>query len=110
MLPLSQLSRYSDYFQKDPWPVKNCLLNHILFDHAIPSYQVYIMVFAKFFISKFYLMASGFFSRWLEIAAGQNAQSVISSVICVGATAGMMALVKSNGRQICSRPRLCGLL
>ncbi|GJZ84660.1 phosphoinositide phosphatase SAC8 isoform X1 [Tanacetum coccineum] len=42
--------------------------------------------------------------------AGQNAQSVISSVICAGATAGMMALVKSNGRQICSRPRLCGLL
>ncbi|PWA54371.1 hypothetical protein CTI12_AA436040 [Artemisia annua] len=42
--------------------------------------------------------------------AGQNAQSMISSVICAGATAGMMALVKSNGRQICSRPRLCGLL
>lgn len=42
--------------------------------------------------------------------AGQNAQSMISSVICVGATAGMMALVKANGRQICSRPRLCGLL
>lgn len=42
--------------------------------------------------------------------AGQNAQSVISSVICAGATAGMMALVKANGRQICSRPRLCGLL
>ncbi|KAM0027760.1 putative phosphatidylinositol-3,4-bisphosphate 4-phosphatase [Helianthus debilis subsp. tardiflorus] len=42
--------------------------------------------------------------------AGQNAQTVISSVICAGATAGMMALVKANGRQICSRPRLCGLL
>lgn len=42
--------------------------------------------------------------------AGQNAQSMISSVVCVSATAGMMALVKSNGRQICSRPRLCGLL
>lgn len=42
--------------------------------------------------------------------AGQNAQSMISSVVCVGATAGMMALVKANGRQICSRPRLCGLL
>ncbi|XP_024982161.1 phosphoinositide phosphatase SAC8 isoform X1 [Cynara cardunculus var. scolymus] len=42
--------------------------------------------------------------------AGQNAQSVISSIVCVGATAGMMALMKANGRQICSRPRLCGLL
>ncbi|KAK9073076.1 hypothetical protein SSX86_007398 [Deinandra increscens subsp. villosa] len=42
--------------------------------------------------------------------AGHNAQNVISSVICAGATAGMMALVKANGRQICSRPRLCGLL
>lgn len=42
--------------------------------------------------------------------AGQRTQSYVSSVICAGATAGMMALVKSNGRQICSRPRLCGLI
>lgn len=42
--------------------------------------------------------------------AGQNAQSFVSSLLCAGATAGVMALVKSNGRQICSRPRLCGLL
>ena len=42
--------------------------------------------------------------------AGRNAQSFLSSIICVSATAGMMALVKANGRQFCSRPRLCGLL
>ncbi|WOH10955.1 hypothetical protein DCAR_0830432 [Daucus carota subsp. sativus] len=42
--------------------------------------------------------------------AGQNAQSFISSLVCASATAGVMALVKSNGRQICSKPRLCGLL
>ncbi|XP_074340297.1 phosphoinositide phosphatase SAC8 isoform X2 [Apium graveolens] len=42
--------------------------------------------------------------------AGQNAQSFLSSLLCASATAGVMALVKSNGRQICSRPRLCGLL
>lgn len=41
--------------------------------------------------------------------AGRNAQSFLSSALCAGATAGMMALAKSNGRQICSRPRLCGL-
>ncbi|KAI3759858.1 hypothetical protein L1987_50241 [Smallanthus sonchifolius] len=42
-----------------------------------------------------------------SITLNRGGQGVISSVICAGATAGMMALVKAN---ICSRPRLCGLL
>lgn len=42
--------------------------------------------------------------------AGRNAQTIVSSVICAGVTAGLMAVVKSNGRQICSKPRLCGLI
>ncbi|KAI3447792.1 hypothetical protein Pfo_004457 [Paulownia fortunei] len=41
--------------------------------------------------------------------AGRNAQHYLSSVVCAGLTAGMMAAIKANGRQICSRPRLCGL-
>ncbi|XP_022893525.1 phosphoinositide phosphatase SAC8 isoform X2 [Olea europaea var. sylvestris] len=41
--------------------------------------------------------------------AGRNAQSFLSSVVCAGLTAGLMAVIKSNGRQFCSRPRLCGL-
>ncbi|XP_015056316.1 phosphoinositide phosphatase SAC8 isoform X1 [Solanum pennellii] len=42
--------------------------------------------------------------------AGRNTNTILSSALCAGVTAGIMALVKSNGRQICSRPRLCGLL
>ncbi|KAL0375351.1 UNVERIFIED_CONTAM: Phosphoinositide phosphatase SAC8 [Sesamum radiatum] len=42
--------------------------------------------------------------------AGRQAHQYLSSVICAGLTAGVMAVIKSNGRQICSRPRLCGLL
>lgn len=42
--------------------------------------------------------------------AGRNTQHYLSSILCAGLTAGMVAIVKSNGRQICSRPRLCGLL
>ncbi|XP_073222687.1 phosphoinositide phosphatase SAC8 isoform X3 [Cicer arietinum] len=42
--------------------------------------------------------------------AGRNAQHCVSSVLCAGITAGVMAIVKANGRQFCSRPRLCGLL
>uniref|UniRef100_A0A5B7A5K7 Putative phosphoinositide phosphatase SAC8 n=1 Tax=Davidia involucrata TaxID=16924 RepID=A0A5B7A5K7_DAVIN len=42
--------------------------------------------------------------------ARQNAQHFLSSVLCAGLTAGMMAVIKANGRQFCSRPRLCGLL
>ncbi|KAL8526643.1 hypothetical protein ACS0TY_015738 [Phlomoides rotata] len=42
--------------------------------------------------------------------AGRNAQHILSSMVCAGLTAGLMAVIKSNGRQICSKPRLCGLL
>ncbi|KAH7514644.1 hypothetical protein FEM48_Zijuj11G0111200 [Ziziphus jujuba var. spinosa] len=42
--------------------------------------------------------------------AGRNAQQYITTVLCAGVTAGVMAAVKANGRQFCSRPRLCGLL
>nr|KYP46693.1 Phosphatidylinositide phosphatase SAC1 [Cajanus cajan] len=42
--------------------------------------------------------------------AGKNTQHYVSSVLCAGVTAGLMAIVKANGRQFCSRPRLCGLL
>ncbi|XP_071738480.1 phosphoinositide phosphatase SAC8 isoform X2 [Rutidosis leptorrhynchoides] len=56
------------------------------------------------------LLIGGLTVTSITLNRGQNAQSMISSVVCVSATAGMMALVKSNGRQICSRPRLCGLL
>ncbi|XP_008793079.2 phosphoinositide phosphatase SAC8 isoform X1 [Phoenix dactylifera] len=42
--------------------------------------------------------------------ARHNAQHFVSSVVWAGLTAGVMALVKANGKQFCSRPRLCGLL
>ncbi|KAK9699155.1 hypothetical protein RND81_08G156400 [Saponaria officinalis] len=41
---------------------------------------------------------------------GRNTQQYVSSVLCAGVTAGVMALIKANGRQFCSRPRLCGLI
>lgn len=43
-------------------------------------------------------------------AVGRNAQHFISSMICAGFTVGVVALVKANGKQFCSRPRLCGLI
>ncbi|XP_051131684.1 phosphoinositide phosphatase SAC8 isoform X2 [Andrographis paniculata] len=46
----------------------------------------------------------------LNQGVGRSTQSLLSSVVCAGLTAGVMALIKANGRQICSRPRLCGLL
>ncbi|PKI51459.1 hypothetical protein CRG98_028170 [Punica granatum] len=42
--------------------------------------------------------------------AGRSAQQFISSALWAGVAAGVMAMVKANGRQLCSRPRLCGLL
>ncbi|XP_048571505.1 phosphoinositide phosphatase SAC8 isoform X2 [Triticum urartu] len=41
---------------------------------------------------------------------GRSAQHLISSIIFAGLTAGVVALVKANGKQLCSRPRLCGLI
>ncbi|XP_020108626.1 phosphoinositide phosphatase SAC8 isoform X1 [Ananas comosus] len=46
----------------------------------------------------------------LHQAVGQNAQRFVSSILWAGVTAGVLALVKANGKQFCSRPRLCGLL
>ncbi|KAK3406844.1 hypothetical protein EUGRSUZ_K02976 [Eucalyptus grandis] len=42
--------------------------------------------------------------------AGRNSQQFLTSVVCAGVAAGVMAMVKVNGREFCSRPRLCGLL
>lgn len=41
---------------------------------------------------------------------GRNAQHFVSTVLWAGLAAGVMAVVKANGKQFCSRPRLCGLL
>lgn len=41
--------------------------------------------------------------------AGRNAHHFLSSAVCAGLTAGLMAVIKANGRQMCSKPRLCGL-
>lgn len=42
--------------------------------------------------------------------AGRNTQRFVASVLCAGVAAGVMAMISANGRQFCSRPRLCGLL
>uniref|UniRef100_A0A7N0VES1 SAC domain-containing protein n=1 Tax=Kalanchoe fedtschenkoi TaxID=63787 RepID=A0A7N0VES1_KALFE len=42
--------------------------------------------------------------------AGRHAHHFISTVVWAGVAAGVTAVVKANGRQFCSRPRLCGLL
>ncbi|KAK4833565.1 hypothetical protein QYF36_007355 [Acer negundo] len=40
---------------------------------------------------------------------GRNTQQYLSSVLWAGVTAGVVAVIKANGRQFCSRPRLCNL-
>ncbi|XP_055807678.1 phosphoinositide phosphatase SAC8 [Solanum dulcamara] len=56
------------------------------------------------------LLIGGLTVTTITINQGRNTNTILSSALCAGVTAGVMALVKSNGRQICSRPRLCGLL
>ncbi|KAI3876984.1 hypothetical protein MKX03_024569 [Papaver bracteatum] len=41
---------------------------------------------------------------------GRNVQHCVTTIIWAGLAAGATAVVKANGRQFCSRPRLCGLL
>ncbi|XXG44491.1 hypothetical protein AAC387_Pa01g4281 [Persea americana] len=61
-------------------------------------------------------VASAFIVGGLTVAtfslnqAGRNAHHFVSSVLGAGVTAVVVATVKANGRQFCSRPRLCGLL
>ncbi|XP_038697614.1 phosphoinositide phosphatase SAC8 isoform X2 [Tripterygium wilfordii] len=56
------------------------------------------------------LLIGGLTVTSLTLQQGRNAQQYVSSVLLAGATAGVMAVIRANGRQFCSRPRLCGLL
>ncbi|GAU35121.1 hypothetical protein TSUD_162260 [Trifolium subterraneum] len=56
------------------------------------------------------LIIGGLTATTFTLQQGRNAQQYVSSVLYAGLTAGVMAIVKANGRQFCSRPRLCGLL
>lgn len=56
------------------------------------------------------LLIGGLTVTTITLNQGRNSQPILSTILCAGATAGLVALAKSNGRQICSRPRLCGLL
>ncbi|CAH8308785.1 unnamed protein product [Eruca vesicaria subsp. sativa] len=42
--------------------------------------------------------------------AGRNTQQYLASALWAGVTAGVVAVIKANGRHLCSRPRLCHLI
>lgn len=42
--------------------------------------------------------------------AGRNTQQYLASALWAGVTAGVVAMIKVNGRHLCSRPRLCHLI
>ncbi|KAL0727916.1 hypothetical protein Bca4012_024009 [Brassica carinata] len=42
--------------------------------------------------------------------AGRNTQQYLASALWAGVTAGVVAMIKANGRHLCSRPRLCHLI
>ncbi|GAY32017.1 hypothetical protein CUMW_000120 [Citrus unshiu] len=55
------------------------------------------------------LVIGGLTLTSFSLQQGRSAQQYLSSVVWAGVTAGVLALVKANGTQFCSRPRLCGL-
>ncbi|XP_019101906.1 PREDICTED: phosphoinositide phosphatase SAC8-like [Camelina sativa] len=42
--------------------------------------------------------------------AGRNTQQYLATALWAGVTAGVVAMIKANGRHLCSRPRLCHLI
>ncbi|MED6187469.1 hypothetical protein PIB30_076785 [Stylosanthes scabra] len=56
------------------------------------------------------LIIGGLTATTLTVQQGRSVNQYVSTAICAGITAGAMAILKANGRQFCSRPRLCGLL
>ncbi|MED6130942.1 Phosphoinositide phosphatase sac8 [Stylosanthes scabra] len=56
------------------------------------------------------LIIGGLTATTLTVQQGRNMNQYVSTAICAGITAGVMTILKANGRQFCSRPRLCGLL
>lgn len=55
------------------------------------------------------LIIGGLTVTSFSLNQGRHPQYFLSSVLLAGLAAGIMAAVKANGRQFCSRPRLCGL-
>lgn len=55
------------------------------------------------------LIIGGLTVTSFSLNQGRHPQHFLSSVVLAGLAAGAMAAVKANGRQFCSRPRLCGL-
>ncbi|KAL0910861.1 hypothetical protein M5K25_018957 [Dendrobium thyrsiflorum] len=55
------------------------------------------------------LIIGGLTVTSFSLNQGRHPQHFLSSVLLAGLAAGVMAAVKANGRQFCSRPRLCGL-
>lgn len=56
------------------------------------------------------LLIGGLTVTTVTLNQGRSMQNVLPSILCAGVTAGVMAVVKTNSRLFCSRPRLCGLL
>ncbi|XP_058002993.1 phosphoinositide phosphatase SAC8 isoform X2 [Hevea brasiliensis] len=56
------------------------------------------------------LVIGGLTLTSFTLQQGRNVQCYLSTVLWAGVTTGVIAVVKVNGRQFCSRPRLCGLL
>ncbi|XP_020578164.1 phosphoinositide phosphatase SAC8 isoform X2 [Phalaenopsis equestris] len=54
------------------------------------------------------LIIGGLTVTSFSLNQGRPPQNFLSSVLLAGLAAGVMAAVKANGRQFCSRPRLCG--
>lgn len=55
------------------------------------------------------LIVGGLTITTLSLHQARDAHRFLCSVVWAGVTAGVMAIVKANGRLFCSRPRLCKL-
>ncbi|KAG0481186.1 hypothetical protein HPP92_012044 [Vanilla planifolia] len=56
------------------------------------------------------LIIGGLTVTSFSLNQGRHPQNFLSSALLAGLAFGVMAAVKANGRQLCSRPRFCGLL
>jgi hypothetical protein len=88
-------------------PADICYLSSDIFDNVVFLAVCIAFVFLSGILDltnhKFYIYGL------ISSAVGRNAQHFLTSIVFAGVTAGVIALVKANGKQFCSRPRLCSL-
>eukprot|EP00252_Welwitschia_mirabilis_P015203 TRINITY_DN3344_c0_g2_i1.p1 TRINITY_DN3344_c0_g2~~TRINITY_DN3344_c0_g2_i1.p1 ORF type:complete len:369 (-),score=59.90 TRINITY_DN3344_c0_g2_i1:112-1218(-) len=102
------LNNFHDGIRQD---AMDLITGHYIVSRGVPSpFELNGFELVAYFPIASALVVGGFAVTTMTLhQAVRDLHHFVSSVILAGVTTGIMAIIKANGRQFCSRPRLCKL-